>query len=57
MKKIITCSILIMSLSSMAIGGSLYTVKGYFKSNGTYVSPHLKTTPDAYKWNNLSYGK
>ena len=28
-------------------------VGGYTKSNGTYVAPHIRTSPDAYTWNNL----
>ncbi|MBP8945271.1 MAG: hypothetical protein KBG25_05120 [Paludibacteraceae bacterium] len=35
-------------------GGQLKIQNGYMKSNGTYVEPHLKTTPDNYKWNNKS---
>lgn len=35
-------------------GGKFRIQKGYMKSNGTYVEPHLKTTPDNYKWNNLN---
>jgi hypothetical protein len=35
-------------------GGELKMQNGYFKSNGTYVDPHLKTTPDKNQWNNKS---
>lgn len=35
-------------------GGQLKIQNGYMKSNGTYVEPHLKTTPDNNKWNNKS---
>lgn len=34
-------------------GGEIRWQKGYFKSNGTYVAPHLKTKPDNKTWNNL----
>jgi len=34
-------------------GGQLKIQNGYFKNDGTYVSPHLKTSPDNVKWNNL----
>ena len=27
-------------------------VKGYYRKDGTYVSPHVRSSPDAYKWNN-----
>lgn len=36
-------------------GGQLKIQNGYTKSNGTYVQPHLKTTPDNIKWNNKDY--
>jgi len=35
-------------------GGQIKSQKGYFKKNGTYVEPHLKTTPDNSKLNNRS---
>lgn len=34
-------------------GGRYKLQKGYQKSNGTYVKPHIKTTPDSKKWNNV----
>lgn len=33
-------------------GGQYKIQSGYQKSNGTYVAPHLKTTPDNKTWNN-----
>ncbi len=33
-------------------GGQYKIQSGYQKSNGTYVAPHLKTTPDNNTWNN-----
>lgn len=27
-------------------------VKGYYRSNGTYVQPHIRSSPDSVKWNN-----
>lgn len=27
-------------------------VKGYYRSDGTYVRPHIRTSPDNYKFNN-----
>lgn len=35
-------------------GGQLKVQDGYIKSNGTYVAPHLKSTPDNNRYNNLS---
>lgn len=33
-------------------GGQIKVQSGYQKSNGTYVAPHLKTTPDNNTYNN-----
>lgn len=33
-------------------GGQYKIQKGYQKGNGTYVAPHIKTTPDNKTWNN-----
>lgn len=30
-------------------------VSGYYRKNGTYVEPHTRSTPNAYKWDNKSY--
>lgn len=27
-------------------------VKGYYRKDGAYVSPHVRSSPDSYKWNN-----
>jgi hypothetical protein len=35
-------------------GGQYKLQNGYLKDNGTYVNPHLKTTPDNNKWNNIN---
>lgn len=32
-------------------------VKGYYRKNGTYVSPHVRSSPDSYKWNNYGPSK
>ena len=36
-------------------GGEYRLQNGYYRSNGTYVEPHLKTSPDNYKHNNKNY--
>jgi len=36
-------------------GGQMNIQNGYLKSNGTYVSPHFKTSADNYKCNNLKW--
>ncbi len=30
-------------------------VKGYFRSNGTSVQPYVRSSPNAYKYDNYSY--
>ena len=40
------------SLSSTA-SASVF-VNGYFKSNGTYVAPYFRSSPDGYSFNNYS---
>ena len=48
-------SIAVLTLVSSVFAWGYVQVDGYTKSNGTYVAPHYRTTPDAYEWNNLSY--
>jgi hypothetical protein len=31
------------------------SVKGYYRSDGTYVRPHVRSTPNALKYDNYSY--
>ena len=31
------------------------SVKGYYRSNGTYVQPHVRSSPNALKYDNYSY--
>ena len=35
-------------------GADVY-VRGYTKSNGTYVAPHRRSNPNSVKWDNYSY--
>lgn len=56
--KITSTLIVASSLLATANTASAYvSVNGYFKSNGTYVAPHFRTSPDGYKWNNFSAWK
>lgn len=27
-------------------------VRGYYRKDGTYVRPHIRSSPDSYRWNN-----
>jgi len=38
----------------MSFAGTVY-VDGYVKSNGTYVMPYTRTSPDGTIYNNKSY--
>ena len=56
--KITSTLIVASSLLATANTASAYvSVNGYFKSNGTYVAPHFRTSPDGFKWNNFSAWK
>lgn len=48
---ILTTSIAAFNSSANA----LVNVNGYFKSNGTYVMPHVRTNPDGNPYNNFSF--
>lgn len=54
MKKLLIA--IAMLASAPAFANGFVQVRGYTRSNGTYVAPHVRTTPDSYKENNLSYG-
>ena len=43
-------------LVGFAIAKDVY-VKWYYKKNGTYVRPHVRSSPDSYKWNNYGPSK
>lgn len=60
--KIITKKFISLAVTAI-IGLSILTgnlfaqvqVSGYYKSNGTYVKPHLRTAPDSSPYNNYSF--
>jgi hypothetical protein len=43
--------ILIVSLTGDAFAKDVH-VRGYYKSNGTYVAPHIRSSPDGNRENN-----
>ena len=56
--KITSTLIVASSLLATANTASAYvSVNGYFKSNGTYVAPQFRTSPDSYTFNNFSAWK
>lgn len=56
MRNILALSLLVLILfatSVAAFGGDVY-VRGYTRSDGTYVAPHWRSAPDGNPWNNYS---
>lgn len=51
MKKLIL-AIIIGAMPVVAFADT--SVNGYFKKNGTYVQPHMRSSPDGYAGNNWS---
>lgn len=50
-------SCLALAMSSLIVSGGAYAdthVRGYTKSNGTYVQPHIRSSPDHRTDNNWS---
>ena len=45
---------LLMLVLSFAANAGTTSVRGYFRSNGTYVAPHYRTTPNSSKLDNWS---
>ncbi len=52
MKKILIGIILTISMSTLLLADTY--VNGYFKSNGTYVQPHYRSSPNSTKSDNWS---
>ena len=52
MKKIIIVLISIFCITSFLFADVF--VRGYFRSDGTYVRPHYRSNPDGNPWNNWS---
>lgn len=54
MKKIMMLLVAIGFLVSSAITvfSKDVRVRGYYRKDGTYVRPHIRSSPDRYKWNN-----
>lgn len=55
MKKVILAVLVMMMLPAGASYASDVYVNGYTRSNGTYVQPYVRSSPDAYKSNNYGY--
>ncbi len=57
MKKVLCllCMVLTMFITTVSIADAYVSVKGYYKSNGTYVAPHVRSNPNGLKSDNYSY--
>jgi len=55
MKKVLICLFLLSFLFIVSSVAQDVYVEGYYRSDGTYVRPHYRSSPDSYKWNN--YGR
>lgn len=51
MKRILSFLLLL----SFTLSFSQVRVRGYYRKNGTYVAPHIRSNPDGYKYNNYNY--
>ena len=51
MKKLLITIAVVLSFS---VSYADQYVNGHFRSNGTYVSPYYRSTPDSNPWNNYS---
>ena len=57
MKKVFVLFIALLFFSvGIAIAKDV-SVKGYYRKNGTYVQPHVRSSPDTYKHNNYGPSK
>lgn len=53
--KILLASIFIISFIFINFANAAVSVSGYYKKNGTYVQPHMRSNPDGNPYNNYSY--
>lgn len=55
----ITSTLIVASslLATANTANAWVSVKGYYNSNGSYVAPHFRTSPDSYTFNNFSAWK
>jgi len=44
-------ALVLVFFSVAAFAGDVF-VRGYYRKDGTYVRPHIRSSPDGFKWNN-----
>lgn len=54
MKRLALVCLLGSLIAAPALAGGSHYVRGYTRSNGTYVAPHYQTNPDSSRSNNWS---
>lgn len=54
--KIFIAALLLLGAVMPAFAGDVH-VRGYTRSNGTYVAPHVRSAPDGNPYNNYSFGR
>lgn len=54
MKKIIIIGVIFGFLFPVLLFAKDVRVKGYYRKDGTYVRPHIRSSPDSYRYNNLA---
>jgi len=55
MKRLITILVVLAVVCGLVFpADAAVRVRGYFRSNGTYVRPHYRSNPDGNFWNNWS---
>jgi len=55
MKRLITILVVLVVVCGLVVpADAAVRVRGYFRSNGTYVRPHYRSNPDGNFWNNWS---
>lgn len=52
MKKLIVLALSFMLVFPAIVLAEDVHVKGYYRKDGTYVRPHIRSAPDSYRWNN-----
>ena len=56
MKKYLILALIIVGLFLLTLPTFAYVnVKGYYRSNGTYVQPYVRSSPNALKYDNYGY--
>lgn len=54
MKKLVLIGLICLFIGSVANAQGVQRVNGYYRSNGTYVQPYNRTTPNNTQWDNWS---